>query len=115
MKLFKKLVVVVAMAAVCFTMTAPVSAQAAACTHDNTTRVYLYNITDSYDHTYDYWADIDNDGRSEHIYDTCHVEVRQYSNRYVCTNCRWLVFSTPGETLVVHSEYNCTQNDGSVG
>lgn len=112
MKLFKKLVAVAAMAAICITMTAPMSANAAVpnCNgrhlmETEETREYVSSRTEPLI----YKMDVDGDGEEEIVVDYCTEVTFNVKYRMECIKCGLALESTE-TTVTTHSEQERCQN-----
>ena len=109
MKLFKKVTVAVAMAAVCFTMATPVSASAEAseCVHPNLRLVCKQEKVEVFPQEYTVEKDLNGDGRPEEIKYCCYEIV--WLERYFryCDSCEYMENAGIGKATVSHSDRNC--------
>lgn len=90
MRLFKKVTAAVAMAAVCFSMVAPVSASAAPIVSLGHVYVHVdeeYTVEDVYSRQFTYMSDVDDDGYEEVVVDVCTEITYKYSYRLTCKKC----------------------------
>ena len=90
MKLLKKLAAVVVAAAICCTMTAPMTVSASveeSCLHPYTRltqkRSYLYTT----DHYYDRVMDVNGDGRPENVSGSCTYSAYDVWDVHICLEC----------------------------
>lgn len=90
MKLFKKLMAVAALAAICVSMTMPMSASAAlpsGCKHV----MEMYEVDRVYKSSdtvmFTYMMDVDDDGALEVVVDYCTEVTYEVEYEYMCTKC----------------------------
>ena len=107
MKLFKKLTAVVAMAAVCLSMAAPVSANAAGCEHLSLRKITGYEVLDNSAHKIFYVTDVDGDDIEDTVFTTCYKEKRKYYTRYICMHCKQILQDIYETTIIVHLHKKC--------
>lgn len=88
MKLFKKLVAVVAMAAVCLSMTAPVSAKADGCTHTYVRKTQRRAYAGAYEHTFEFEMDVNGDGDMEIVTEDCAYTAYDVYDIYLCADSK---------------------------
>ena len=120
MKIFKKMVALTAMAAVCFTMSAPITASAAtraagpglelpSCPPHNFVRGN--DRYEEYDTTHEYvfgYADRDGDGYAETVmYATCYVHVVIDEYDLICTDCGMTLPEEGPGRVETHTNPNC--------
>ncbi len=91
MKLFKKLVAVVAMAAVCLSMTTPVSAKADGCSHTNIRKTQRRAYTGAHEHTFDLEMDVNGDGDMEIVTEDCAYTSYDVYDVYLCNGCNFVI------------------------
>lgn len=89
MKLFKKMVALVAVAACSFAMTAPMSASAAQYPNKHNMQMKLVDKEHISSKTvsFVYMMDVDNDGFDEVVVDFCTEVTYEFYYEYVCTIC----------------------------
>ena len=110
MKILKKLAAVAAMAAICLSMAAPVSANAATeCTHETLRKNRRYVYEDSGREEFEYWKDVDGDGEPEKVTDYCSYTVYLIYEEYLCANCnRQIINLGRVGSYKTHSDPKCT-------
>ena len=110
MKLFKKLVAVVAMAAVCLSMAPAVDAEAAVllCPHSGRKTAFVEVVFDDVidTHWFMYATDIDKNGTPETVYVECIVTEKLVRYGFECWDCHDSIYRT-SEVITEHSVTVC--------
>lgn len=101
----KRILAVVAATAICCVVTAPMTANAAVCTHSIKFQREVLAETTSYTHQYLANYDADGDGDADTIIFNCTVTVKTYETLNVCAKCGKTVSVEPNpRTESIHSD-----------